>query len=117
MNKQTLFIDSIEYNNFEYFEKLLNDPKFDPSQDSNYAAEKAAIYNRLDMLKLLVNDKRVDPSDGHNQGIIWAWEQGHYEIVDFLFQDVRVKKSLKNNHIKLYNIINKKFVDKKIKEF
>ena len=76
---------------------LLEDGRFDPSDQNNQAIIKAAQMGNLEIVKILLQDSRVDPSDQNNEAIVRAAENGNLETVKLLLLDPRVDPSDQNN--------------------
>ena len=70
--------------------------------------------NDIKNVKLLLNHPKVNPSDKDNWAIRYASIEGHYDIVNLLWQDQRVKNTLENDNEKLYNKLIKKDIKEKI---
>jgi ankyrin repeat protein len=75
---------------------LLQDPRVDPSYNTNWAIRLAFQNCHLEIVTLLLQDPRVDTSVD-NYAIRWASRYGHLEIVNLLLQDPRVDPSADNN--------------------
>jgi hypothetical protein len=73
--------------------KLLQNPKVDPSAFDNYAIMQAAINGHLEMVNRLLEDPRVDPSVFNNYAIYEAHRNGYSEVVNRLLQDERVRST------------------------
>ena len=58
-----------EYGHVEAVRLLLNDPRVDPSADSNYAIRCSSNNGHAEVVKLLLDDPRVDPSADNNDAI------------------------------------------------
>jgi hypothetical protein len=72
-------------------ERLLQDPRVDPSALDNGAIQMASYGGHLAVVERLLQDPRVDPSDsGNNWAIQHASEGGHLAVVERLLQDSRV---------------------------
>jgi ankyrin repeat protein len=89
-HKQNAFILAYEYGYHEVVKLLLQDPRVNPSDNSNSAIRYASDKGYLEIVKLLLQDPRVDPSDDGNQAIRWASYYGHLEVVKLLLKDSRV---------------------------
>ena len=77
--------------------RLLDDPRVDPSADNNCAIRSAAKNGHLDVVNRLLEDPRVDPSSNNNCAIRWAAKNGHLDVVNRLLEDLRVDPSADNN--------------------
>ena len=78
--------------------RLLQDPRVDPSTCSNLPFRTASTNGNLDMVERLLQDPRVDPSAYNNDAIRVASEKGHLAVVNRLLQDPRVDPSGSDNN-------------------
>ena len=78
-------------------EKLLMDPRVNPSYRRNDAIIMASEYGHLDVVDRLLKDPRVDPSDLQNEAIGIASQNGHLSVVERLLKDPRVNPSDDDN--------------------
>jgi hypothetical protein len=78
-------------------ERLLQDPRVDPSYNDNCAIQAASIKSHLAVVERLLQDPRVDPSANYNRAMQWASFSGCLEVVERLLQDPRVDPSARNN--------------------
>ena len=115
-------IKACEYGSVDIVKILLKDERIAPDEGWNYALRIASKYGNLDVIKLLLKDKRVDPSDASN----WAISQSDEFTIDkltrnsivlLLWKDSRVKNTLKNDDLLLYNKLIKQDIQNKISEF
>jgi hypothetical protein len=72
-------------------ERLLQDPRVDPSAQNNFAIAIASMNGHLAVVERLLEDPRVDPSAKNNCAIRWAAYSNHLAIVERLLQDARVE--------------------------
>jgi hypothetical protein len=128
--KQDEFEIAVGNNNLSVVETLLKDKRVDPAEFRNYAIGAASEEGYFNMVTLLLNDHRVNPSDDKNYALRSAFNlviknknseqknKAEYKnIVEILWNDIRVKKTLKNDFIELYNILMKKNIKNKIEDF
>jgi hypothetical protein len=79
-------------------DRLLQDPRVDPTYDS-YRAFRVALYKGCYYaVKKLLEDPRVDPSFSYNYAISTASKYGWIYIVDLLLNDSRVNPADNFNH-------------------
>jgi hypothetical protein len=78
--------------------RLLQDPRVDPSADYNSAIRFAAYGGHLHVVNRLLQDPRVDPSDWDNFAIRHAVSYGHLDVVATL---CRVINTGFNTHFEL----------------
>ena len=114
-NESWALISCCHSGEIEFVEELL---KFNvPFVDQEYAFIGAAARGNLNLVKLLLSDERFDPSSMENEPMKSAFCFEHTEIVDLLWNDKRVKNSLKVNGIEIYKQLTKKDNKIKIKSF
>lgn len=82
--------------NIELLNKLLQNPRCDPSCDDNSAIIWASSSGHLEVVKRLLLDPRVDPSADHDCALREATKEGHLEVVKSLLEDHRVNP---NNYL------------------
>ena len=74
--------------------------------------------NNIEDVKLLLNHSEVNPAYKDNWAIICAYYAKHTDIVNLLWQDQRIKDTLKNDDIDLYNeLIKKDKIKEKVEVF
>ena len=76
-------------------ERLLQDPRVDPSAGNNYAIRMASHRDHIHVVERLLQDPRVDPSAGDNQ----AYCHANPEIANLLTKDIRVQICKADYHI------------------
>lgn len=80
----------------EIVELLLLDSRVDPSDRNNGAIRLASARGRYEVVKRLLQDDRVDPTDKDNGAIRYASKKRKFiSVVELLYQDIRVRSSLK----------------------
>ena len=89
---------AIEGGHAKSVERLIQDPRVDPTAKDNEAVQCAACYGRTEIVKMLLQDSRVDPSAGDNDAIRWAAINGHAKIVKMLLGNPSVDPSSENNY-------------------
>jgi ankyrin repeat protein len=99
MNEQ--FINECKNGNFTEVERLLKDPRVDPSARDNESIKHASVCmygrHRLEVVKLLLKDPRVDPSADDNWSIRIVCMYGGLEVFSLLLKDPRVDPSADDN--------------------
>ena len=95
-NNEAIVLAS-KYGHLSIVDRLLQDPRADPSADGNYAIRSASENGHLPVVDRLLQDARVDPSAEGNQAICAASRNGHLSIVNRLLQDKRVDPSANVN--------------------
>lgn len=91
---------AIEYTPLEFVNRLLQEPKIDPSAALVIAC--SAWFPQIDMINLLLSDKRVDPSANDNAAIRKASSNERLNIVERLLDESRVRDSLSKEERKIY---------------
>jgi hypothetical protein len=75
----------------ELIDRLLKDPRTDPSVMDNCAIKMAACFGKTDFVRRILADPRVDPSVNNNEPRGWALRSNYDEIVDLLERDPRFR--------------------------
>ena len=91
VNKFKEFIKACKSGDISEVERYIREGD-DPSDDDNYAIQRASGNGHTDVVKLLLSDKRVDPSADNNTAIQLATKYGHRDVVRLLLEDDRVIK-------------------------
>ena len=102
-SKEEQLTTAILNNDYLKLAKLIKDPEINPSMYLSRPIREAASYGFYDCVKVLISDKRVDPSAMCNESIEFAYKNNHMNIVLLLWEDERVKNSLKEDHKEIYN--------------
>ena len=110
-------IDAVQNNDLFTFKSFFNNEKFNPSFLKDWAIRYSAEVGNIDIVKLLIKDERVNINSCNNTPIINALKSGHTEIVHLLWNDKRVKSSLKKDNIKLYNKLIKQQIKNTVEQF
>ena len=113
---------SSENGHTEIVELLLNDKRIDPAYDNNWAIQSAIIDGYISIVELLLADERVDPSDEMNYALLLAldYKQNNIKqnnIFNLLWKDKRIKNTLKNDNLELYNNLTRTEIEKKVNLF
>lgn len=91
--------------------RLLQDPRVDPSYDGNLSIIEALNYGHLDVVKRLLLDKRINPNEVTSwikQNIlVKAVEKGYVDIVELILQNPKTAPSINNNAALVAAINNK----------
>ena len=90
-------IEAVRHNRLNIVDRLLIDPKIDPSIFHNLAIIEASQHGYLDLVNRLLEDRRVDPSDLNNVAIIMTTaniDQGssYCRVISRLLDDPRVNE-------------------------
>jgi ankyrin repeat protein len=104
---------------------LIKDKRVDPSDYDFFDSSifglspiiTSSILGHFDIVRLLLEDPRVDPSTQYNCAISSAAYSKQYNIVDLLWQDIKIKNTLINNDIVLYNKLKNKDITNKLIDF
>ena len=87
---------------------LLKDKRVDPSSYINsLGILNASLYEHTKVVELLMKDKRIDPSVHKNKAIDYAFFKNRTDIIKLLWNDTRVKTTLENDNLALYNEVAK----------
>ena len=123
------FVIALENGLVEVVKLLLINPKINPSFRNNHCISIAAQEGLEEIVEILLIDPRVEPSSKHNQAIsiakhfsnfdkpAKASQKTYFNIIKLLWKDQRVKNTLKNDNIKLYNELKIEDIKNKINEF
>ena len=101
--------------NLKLIDALMKVPGFDPSinpkvgrenqrDERHWALRRAAKEGRIDVVKRILKDKRADPSYKNNFALKWAINGEHWDMVNLLLKDKRVKDDvslLPNKHFEI----------------
>jgi ankyrin repeat protein len=96
---------------------LLKDKDNDLSSIENYPICISVQNEHIEIVRLLLNDERNNPTEDRNYSIRMAYMRNNFKIIKLLLSDIRVKNTLKNDDLALYNKIISLEIQKKIKEF
>ena len=110
-------LEASEYGYFNLVKLLLIDPRTNPSEKKNgmYPISAASSNGHFEVVELLLSDNRVDPTVKYNFAIHFANIYKFSNIVDLLWNNQKVKNTLKNDDLILYyELINKDIIKKKI---
>ena len=117
MTKQEEFETAIDNNDYKKVKLLLADRRGDPAADSNSAIRCASRNGNTEVVKLLSSDPSVYPAASANYAIVKASENGHSDVVNLLWKNKKVKETLKNNDLNLFNSLTQLDIKEKIKSF
>ena len=70
-------------------DRLLEDPRVDPSARANYALRYASKNGHLDVVDRLLEDPRVDRSADNYAAIKWARKNNHPNVVERLRREIK----------------------------
>ena len=73
--------------------------------------------NNIENINFFLNNSRFNPATNRNNGIRMAADNELYNIVNLLWQDQRVKNTLKNHNEELYNQLVKQNTKEKVDKF
>ena len=106
----------IRKGNLAAVNRLLADPRVDPSARDNTAIIEVCARGHLEVVERLLADPRVNPSDVNNYALKSACANGHLAVVKRLLEDPRVSAlanssvypvylARKNNHIEILELL------------
>lgn len=84
VDRQSLFIDSVEKGYLNYIAILLNDPNVNPQHDNNYSIKYACRRSMNDVAFMLLDSGKVDPTTDHNYCISVAIINNNTQLVSKL---------------------------------
>ena len=117
-DKQTEFNVAVIRFNIKYIQQVLeNDHNIELTYNNNFYINYLSSKGDINIIKLLLKYPEVNPSDNFNASIIAANSKGHKDIIQLLWADIRVKNTLKNHHMELYNELIIQDVKNKIRVF
>jgi hypothetical protein len=97
---------------------LLKDKRFSFLSHKYWTIEGAVESGHTSVVKILLMDERFNPSDRNNHCIIYASDNpDDFEMVRLLWKDERVKQTLENDDLKLYNKLILEDIKNKIGSF
>ncbi len=80
-------------------ERLLKDPRVDPSANDQAAIKWSAYCGYTDIMEILLQDPRVDPSVNNQSALLCAVPNGMLTTVERLLMDTRVDSSVIPNFL------------------
>jgi ankyrin repeat protein len=83
-------VQAVYHNQLAVVERLLRDPRANPSAFQNEAIWVACHFSDINIVECLLRDPRVDPSANEHRALYEACGRGNVAIVDRLLQDPRV---------------------------
>jgi ankyrin repeat protein len=92
--------------NIELFNIIYKNKKI-TIKDLNLAFCEASKHGRIEIIKLLLIDPKINPTYLNNWSIIKAHNNYHLNVLQLLWQDTRVKNTLKKDCKDLYDKITK----------
>lgn len=110
-------VDAVNQGNIEVVEFIFNHEKFVDSDALIDIIISAIRLKHFDIALILIKDKRIALEKMKNIIIITAIMFESDEITDFVWKDKKVRKTLKNENLKLYQELLKKDMDNKILNF
>lgn len=80
-----------------HVERLLNDPRVDPTECNNAAIREAARRGHADVVRALLCDGRADPMARYGETVRATIEEGHTRVARMLLDDPRVDPAAYDN--------------------
>jgi ankyrin repeat protein len=77
----------------------------------------ASKNGHTEVVKLLLEDERVDPSTNKNWAIRQAYKREYINVIKLLLKHSKVKETLQNKNIYLYNKLIQLNIKSKIEDF
>jgi hypothetical protein len=69
--------------------------------------------NNINLVKIMLNDSDINPTDCKNIAIRYAYNKSQHEVVDLLWNDQRVKKTLEIYDLKIFEKLTSKDIKNK----
>lgn len=117
MHNQIIFNNAVKKSQKDIVKKLMLEKDVDPSAEDNFAILHFIYMNDYEMVDLFLKDKRVNPLERNSIPILLAIEKEYDDIVELLWSNKKVKISLKNNDLKVYNYLKRKHLKNNLNEF
>jgi ABC-type antimicrobial peptide transport system ATPase subunit len=108
---------AIFHSNVDKLKMTLNREGIQPNYDNNYPISLATQHRKIDIVKALLEYPEVNPADNCNRPMRNAVINNQQDLILLLWNDRRVKNTLKNDDINLYNKLIKLDIKDKIREF
>lgn len=102
-------------NNIEEIKNIFDNISVDRTNTLVHYLCFSSSIGRIDIVKLIPQD--INPSSRNNHSIISSYKNMNTNIVELLWKDQRVKNTLKNDDLSLYNKLIKEDITNKIKAF
>ena len=96
---------------------LLEIESLDPSYNNNIAIRLSSMYGLTEVVRKLLEDRSVDPSEALNSSISIAHDEKFYTIVQLLWKNKKVKKTLAKDDEVLYQLLVKQDIENKLRCF
>jgi hypothetical protein len=107
-----------ELGRFEIVKLLLEDRRVNPAVFESYIIRSAAEDQYFNLVDLFLKDKRIDPTcNGSQFPIVYSFENKNLEITKILWQDKRVRDTLKISDHNLFLEIHNFLLKEKINLF
>jgi hypothetical protein len=116
-SKQNELYDAIENQDINLLKKLVIHKRVDLSDGSQYAIRLAAGNGFIEGVKLLLSFDAIKPSYSNNIAIIWANDNNHTNVVQLLWENPIIKKTLKKDRLNLYNKLTTLDIKNKVNHF
>jgi hypothetical protein len=111
------FINAVKFNNLSEVELLLKNKSLDDYKKRSKALQHSSFMGLIEMTELLLSDELINPALNKNYAINVSYIKGYKHIIALLWNDQRVKNTLKNDNLELYNLLIQKEVHSKLKKF
>jgi hypothetical protein len=109
--------EASRYSQLEIVKLLLEKTMVESYDCFNYTLKYTAPNYDINLFKFLLNDSKEDLSADNNYSIELANKRGYNDIIEILWNDKRVKDSLKNHNPYLYKELKIKDIKNKINDF
>jgi hypothetical protein len=110
---------AVNNNYIDIINLLLRDKRTDPSVKDNWCLSTAIRNKKIEALEILLNDSRINPATPKNRNIQEAilYFENDKSINQLIWSDQRVKDTLKEDNLTLYNNFMSLDIKSKIREF
>ena len=118
MNKNEEFKNAVYDNNYEKTKNLINEIDIDYFQgEHNFILIDCVSHGFYEIVELLISNHNFDPSDMHNWAIHIAYKDVKNDFMNLLWNDKRVRKTLKEDNLEIYHFMKKIYCQNNILDF
>ena len=124
-NIELYFSHIVEYNMIDMFNVLFSHKKINIGYSNSFIIRECAHYARFNMIEKLLTDSRINPNVARELPIRVSFRQKtenpqedkYLKTFNLIWGDLRVKKSLEENHKNLYIEISEHVLKHKLNKF
>jgi hypothetical protein len=107
----------IRNNKINKLDKFIKKHSFDIAYNDHWAISYSCVAGNIDIVKILLKQTKEIPDIRYNYPIRVAFEKSNDVLVNLLWQQKRVKMTLKQDNSNLYTILRTKDIKEKIDFF